>query len=115
MKARTPQPRRRTSFTLWIWSFATRTTNAVRSSVRTSPNPAPAFSRARTAEDMNSVTRAREDAPRYRDFARSSDAAPRRPRETRVSIRGYILLSGYYFISRGPSRGRGTPHAVESP
>src|SRR5207249_5239624 len=41
--------------------------------------------------------------------------APRSLRETRVSIRGYILLWGYYFISRGPSRGRGTPHAVESP
>src|SRR5438093_3405544 len=40
--------------------------------------------------------------------------APRGLRETRVSIRGYILLWGYYFISRGPSRGRGTPHAVES-
>src|SRR5436309_3122311 len=27
----------------------------------------------------------------------------------------YILLWGYYFISRGPSRGRGTPHAVDAP
>src|SRR5205809_8063247 len=30
-------------------------------------------------------------------------------------MRRYILLWGYYFISRGPSRGRGTPHAVDAP
>src|SRR2546422_967343 len=41
--------------------------------------------------------------------------APRGLRETRGSVRSYILLWGYYFISRGPSPGRGTPHAVESP
>src|SRR5439155_20686635 len=31
------------------------------------------------------------------------------------SMRRYILLWGYYFISRGPSRGRGTPYAVDAP
>src|SRR5437867_8110885 len=47
-------------------------------------------------------------------FRAAERRGPRGPRETRVPVRSYILLWGYYFISRGPSRGRGTPHAVES-
>src|SRR5438128_482309 len=40
---------------------------------------------------------------------------PTSPRAFERSMRRYILLWGYYFISRGPSRGRGTPHAVDAP
>src|SRR5947199_2125612 len=40
---------------------------------------------------------------------------PTSPRAFERPMRRYILLWGYYFISRGPSRGRGTPHAVDAP
>src|SRR3989449_1510636 len=61
----------------------------------------------------------RHARPRRRAAIKGFRAAERRGpvvlERLAVSIHGYILLWGYYFISRGPSRGRGTPHAVESP